>query len=291
MKPANSDNQERIPAMARPPTPAASLAAEGNPHLAEHADHHEHAEHLEHADSHHVDSPPQLKLACPKCGASGTAPITHLGHYFICKRCEQWYRVEGSSFVAVRKPPAVVDLRVRMGFSDYRGDRYRETRPVAMARRIGRRLWNLRYPLGVAAAVIVAMLILYFARYRPAKTEQVAALPNTLEDRVPVWIDAWVANDVPRLMQLTAPSHDRQLRQWVSHNRPPRQTEGNDGAKSEVNLTSIKPRGKEAAEVVAVLSATDPSGQPQRVTLRQTWISSDGAWYFLPPVAVKAHRQ
>ena len=66
----------------------------------------------------------QLKLACPECGAWGMATMQNLHHLFYCRRCRQWYRVEGASFSRVSAPPTVVRLQVRSGLSHWRNDKY-----------------------------------------------------------------------------------------------------------------------------------------------------------------------
>jgi hypothetical protein len=112
---------------------------------------------------------------------------------------------------------------------------------------------------------------------------QVATLPNVLEERVPLWINAWFAQDLPRLLRLTEPSHDRQLRRWVSYNPPPDDYDIGDLLKSEVRLTSIKPRGSQAVEVTAEIIIAGRSGLQKRLLMHQTWRSAAGTWYFVPP--------
>jgi hypothetical protein len=236
------------------------------------------------------EADPQLRLACPKCGAGGAASLKSLNHFFYCRRCDQWYRMVGTSFVAVQRPAEVVDFQVRMGFTDWNDGRFREQLPLTTARGFAQWLFRFKYRLAVVGVVLVGMIFVAVARFQPAKAEKVAELPRALEDRVPLWIHGWIAGDVPQLMQLSARSHDRQLRQWVSHNRPPSDCDRGELLKSEISLKSIKPRGKQSAVVTAEVRALDRKGQAKKFLVAQTWLCSDGTWYFMPPLAGRTRR-
>ena len=234
---------------------------------------------------------PQLKLACPQCNAWGVVPTKNLHHYFYCRRCDQWYRMVGASFVRVRKPPLVLELQVRTGMSEWRDDRYRAAGPRAALRRWGRWLVGSKYRLGIAGILLIGMVLASVPRFRPAAAEEMVALPNDLEGRVPLWINAWFADDFPRLVQLTAPQYDRQLRQWIAHHPPPRKHDQSDLPQADARVTSIKRQGKEAAEIKAEVNVPGADGRSKRLLVQQTWINTAGTWYFVPPLSASSARR
>ncbi len=174
-------------------------------------------------------------------------------------------------------------MQVRTGFSEWQGDRYRRATPRAAMRTCAERLCRSRYGLWLAGACLALLILAPIWLLRPAAAPHAAELPNVLEERVPIWIDAWFLDDVPRLLRLTVPSCDRQLRGWMLHHPSPSRYDRDDPPKSEVWLTSVKPHGNHSAEVTAEVRIVGSSGRPQRLLVRQTWNRIAETWYFVPP--------
>jgi hypothetical protein len=233
----------------------------------------------------------QIKLACPKCGASAMVALKNLDRYFRCRRCAMWFRIAGKSLIEVAAPPDVVDLHVRMGFSDWQDDRYRDepARDVWLEWR--KWLVRSRYRIAAACGVLFVAVIITVARFKVAAPNLQVDFPPALESRVPLWIGAWFSADVGRLTQLTAKSYDRQMRQWVARNPPPGDCDRDSLLESEIKLTSIKMRGKQTADVTAEVRAVDRDGRPKRINVTQTWILANGAWYYAPAVPRRSTRQ
>jgi hypothetical protein len=226
----------------------------------------------------------QLKLACPECGAWGMATMQNLHHVFYCRRCRQWYRVEGSSFSRVSAPPTVVRLQVRSGLSHWRNEKYNSAaKRTAAERCMGwisaakRRPWTTG--ISALAAVLCLVAVLRWTASPPA----VACLPATLEGRVPLWFDAWLADDVARILRLSAPCYDRQVRRWLVRNPVPDQYDRNNLSNSQVRLTSVTPRGNQWADITAEVRIAGRNGRQDRLVFSQTWRRTAEVWCFVPP--------
>ncbi len=233
-------------------------------------------------DSHGPDT--QLKLACPECGAWGMATIENLHHLFHCRRCRQWYRVEGASFSRVSAPPTVVRLQVRSGLSHWKNDKYSTAAKRTAAQRfMGCLSAAKRHPWTSGISALAAVLSLVAVLRWTVPPPAAASLPGALEDRVPLWFDAWLADDVGRMLRLSAPCYDRQLRRWLVRNPLPDQYDRNDLSNSQVRLTSVTPRGNQWADITAEVRIAGRNGRQDRLVFNQTWCRTAEVWCFVPP--------
>src|SRR5262249_29648005 len=107
--------------------------------------------------------------------------------------------------------------------------RWREKRAHdAEARGQSLRRWGRRtLPLVALAGVILAF---FFMGQKPSATSE--ELPRELKPRVELFVQAWLARDVPRMKQFTAAARERAVYSWFKKNPPPRLPDGSDeGAK------------------------------------------------------------
>jgi hypothetical protein len=226
-----------------------------------------------------------VRLACPQCGGSGMVPWQNLHHLFHCRRCVRWYRLEKSHLSPVPPPPKVFDVQVRSGFSEWRGDRYQGAHRWATVRVwLRSRLQSKR--LACAAGIVcLAAAVGLTALLQTSRNAGVSAaterLPDALEERVHLWFDAWLARDEGRMLQLTAPSYDRQLRRWLLRNPAP-DRQGDAATKCQVRLTSTAPRAHQSAEIVAEVEIGGMHGPPACLQFKQIWSQASGAWCFVP---------
>lgn len=230
-------------------------------------------------------TPPQLKLACPKCGGSAMVAWNRLDGHFFCRRCTCWYRVERRGLTPCQ-PPDAVQVKVRGSFSEW------ESTAVSLSRRTvatnetfgtGTKKWRA-WRVRLSAAVVVALLVaggLTWGLRGAANGEVVdAPLPDALEGRVGLFAEAWLRNDLPKLLQLTPPSQDRTLRRWLTRHVPP---VSSNSAGWEVDSVSITPVNERTADVaIRFAHSGDTAHEP--IKLEQRWFEQDGAWRFTPPM-------
>ena len=220
-----------------------------------------------------IGQPLRLRLACPQCGGSGMVAWENLDHLFHCRRCAQWYRLDKSRLLPVPPPPKVFDLQVRSGLSEWRDERYEGVHPSAAVRAWLRQLRKSKRPAYWTGLLLAAASVLAVLLRTPGETAlcpTAKPLPDALEERVPLWFDAWFVRDEGQMLQLTAPSYDRQLRRWLSRNPAPNQRD-HTTAKCQVRLTSVVPRGNQLGEITAEVEFVDQHGLSVRLPFKQTW--------------------
>lgn len=209
-----------------------------------------------------------------------------LHRLFYCRGCSQWYRLEKTELIPAPRPPRVFDLQVRSGLSEWKDDKFQTPIPVRAAQawvrwfwKPERRLWSA----GIAAAVAVGLTaVLVYAQRSGTIAKAADRLPDALEERVPLWFDAWLAQDVERMLQLTVPSHDRQLRRWLSRSPLADGCTRRDIAEFRVRLISVALHDNRTASVSSEVVVFTKDGRQLCLPFQQIWVAIHGGWRFVP---------
>ena len=233
-----------------------------------------------------------LRVVCPECGRSAAMPWDKLHHRVHCCYCRRWYRLDPAGLVAVERPANLpIDVAVRSGFSEWTEHQLADPRPRHGVRAAWFRFVRSlrRYParwtaLGVALASLSAVTALVVARLSDSDPA-VAALPNALEARIPLWADAWLRQDVGRMLRFTEPARDRELRCWLSRNRLPSQRDAEGRSQAEVQLASVEMRRDHSAQVTVRIQVRHDDGRQTTISQKEIWGCKDGTWYFVPRTA------
>jgi hypothetical protein len=235
-----------------------------------------------------------VKLACPKCNATGLIPVRELARALVCNACSSWYRVEPTQLVEIPPPHEVVHVEVRGSMSEYRPHqvtlpdrRRRSIRAIVsdLLSRIDTKGLPWRW-LAVAVAVpsLIALVVLVNSR-APHSTVSENPLPYSLTDRAKLLVDSWLKDDVRQMLRLVEPARDRQFRQWLAaHPAPEAAAKPLSDRTTTIDVASQQPLKPSAMDLVMrVEFLGDAAGAP--LTFKHRWVSDkNGTWYFLPSV-------
>ena len=220
-------------------------------------------------------------------------PWDKLHHRVHCCYCRQWYRLDPAGLVAVDRPANLpIDVAVRTGFSEWTEHQLADPRPRHGVRAAWFRFVRSlrRYParwtaLGVALASLGAVTTLVLAGRNGGEAAGEGVLPDALEARVPLWADAWLRQDVGRMLRFTEPARDRELRRWLSRNRLPSQHDAEGRSQAEVQLASVEMRQDHWAQVTVRIQVRLDDGRQRTIAQKEIWGCKDGTWYFVPQTA------
>jgi hypothetical protein len=258
--------------------------------------------------------PGQLKLACPRCGQGVLVPWERLDRRVFCRRCRQWYRLDRGGLSEVPAPGEPLDMAVRSGFSAWWRHQVLWSR-VRQSAGGDRRPWAGRLAslgasprrLALGLAIVVAAFGAAAAvRHWHAQAEPPqAALPGALPERAAWWSEAWLRQDVERMLRMVEPSLDRELRRWLAQNPPPAHFDPTQTGAAEVAVVAIRQveRGSPAAgpmlatrtsrqfpdltpdqvaEVTVRFMLDLGEGRQQTIAQKQLWLCRGGVWYYAP---------
>jgi ribosomal protein S27AE len=259
--------------------------------------------------------PGQLKLACPRCGQGVLVPWERLDRRVFCRRCRQWYRLDRGGLSEVPAPGEPLDMAVRSGFSAWWRHQVLWSR-VRQSAGGGRRPWASRLAslgasprraaLGLAIVVAACGAATAVRHWHGQAEPPQAALPEALPERAAWWSEAWLRQDVERMLRMVEPSLDRDLRRWLAQNPPPAQFDSTQHGAAEVAVVAIRrqgPRGSPAAgpmfgpralwqvpdlapdqvaEVTVRLLLDLGDGRQQTISQKQLWLCRGGVWYYAP---------
>ena len=234
----------------------------------------------------------RMEVVCPQCGGRGLVPWDRLDKFLRCRPCAQWYLIDKSGQLVETGHPATMSVQVRSSFGGWQQETVslpqpdaRGTAAEASANAGERAGFDRSWLLAIAGGVLAGLLAVAFS-LRPAPEEQVQAaapMPSSLEERALVFAQAWLENDLARLLELTEPSHDRDLRRWTSSERPSAEWASVAAESVEIEVLQIKPRNADVAEVDVRIRATGASGGSKEHAQLQHWTKRNGAWFFTPP--------
>ena len=235
----------------------------------------------------------QLRLACPKCAGWKFVAWDKLNHLLHCRNCDQWYRVDSSRLAAVPAPaPSDLEVAVRSGFSEwvkFQRPALSESHSLRNFVQQGRR-WLVEHPgrcggFGLSMVVFVSVLLWAVFHNRGAEAKEESPLPTELEARASLLSEAWLAKDTTRMLRLTDPSHDRDLRRWLANTVPPSMFEETLLDKRPIFIVqSVQPKGNEWAEVTVQIDLAPGDDHPRTAAMKQSWVCRQGNWYFVPMV-------
>jgi|GEM_PF-6174598 len=232
----------------------------------------------------------KLQLVCQKCGCEGLIPWQQLDRILVCHGCSTWYRLDSRRLVEV-EPPAVrnskIQVEVRSNSSQWREHQVvltttRPWRPLSFAVLIE---WLSATGLAArciagAGLLLLALLALMVTNREPAAAT-IFVMPGGLEERSAVFVQAWLAGDLDRMLQLTEPARDRDLRRWLKKSAAPQQEQTTAIAPSvaKVQVSSIKRPDRKSAEVNLRVANAGPGAE---LLLKHQWVEKQGVWYFQP---------
>lgn len=245
----------------------------------------------------------QLTLRCPHCQAQGMVPWNRLkaDRRLYCRRCDRWYRLSGKAELLPAAPPTKqldqqVALAVRnsfSGWSEYERDpRFgrRSFRDPQIWRDAARALvvWLLAVRIITSVAVVSTVLLLagslgwLVLRSTPVLAETPRE-PVTLDQRVPLFAEAWAVNDFATMQQFALPEETGQVGGWVIKQvRPAALMDMEPGAVT-ATFTVARQMDEHRAEVV--VRVAPKSAAPVEAGVceqRQVWRERDGKWFFSP---------
>ena len=147
--------------------------------------------------------------------------------------------------------------------------------------------WPRARPVTLAcwSTGMALLLLLAIVWYRTPSAEvaaQCRPLPAALEDRAVMLADAWLAKDLRRMLRLTDPSRDRELRGWLMFSPPPSGSRKTEAKESKIKVVSVNRPEKGLAAVTLQLDSTDEFPSDLKIPLTQTWMCRAGQWFFLP---------
>ncbi len=237
------------------------------------------------------DAPYQLRLACPKCGGWKLVAWDNLNHLLHCRNCDQWYRVDSARLAAVPAPaPSELEVAVRSGFSEWvKFQRPALSKSQTLHNFVQQsRRWLVEHPgrcggVGLSMVVFVSVLLWAVFHDRGAEAKEESPLPSGLEARASLLAEAWLAKDTTRMLRLTDPSLDRDLRRWLAYRAPPTTVEETLLDKRPTCLVqSVQPKGSERAEVTVQIDLAPGNDHPRTATMKQWWVCRQSNWYFVP---------
>lgn len=214
-----------------------------------------------------------------------------LSHLLHCRNCDQWYRVDSARLAAVPPPaPSELEVAVRGGFSEWvKFQRPARSESLSLRNFFQRgRRWLAEHPgrcggFGLSMVVLISVLLWTAFHDRGAEAKEESPLPGELEARASLLSEAWLAKDTARMLRLTDPSHDRDLRRWLAHTVPPTTIEETPlDKRPKVIVQSVLPKGNEWAEVTVQIDLTPGDVHPRTAAMKQSWVCRQGNWYFVP---------
>lgn len=241
----------------------------------------------------------QMTLQCPHCQAKGMIPWDRLkvDRRFHCRRCQRWYRLSAQAeLLPVAAPEDKISLAVRGSFSDW--NQYQRKS------RYGRRslgdpqfwreavqaivVWLLAVRVVTSVAVVSSVVLLagslgwLVLRSTPVLAETPRE-PVTLDQRVPLFAEAWAVNDFATMQQFALPEETGQVSGWVvKQTRPAALMDMEPGAVT-ATFTLARQMDEHRAEVV--VRVAPKSAAPVEAGVceqRQVWRERDGKWFFSP---------
>ena len=240
------------------------------------------------------ESERQVKVICPRCRASGCVPWDRLNRVLQCSQCDRWYKIDSlGKLIEIPEPEHKLTVAVRSSFSEWRMHDVTIPRKLTLAERL-RTLWRGFRPgkwlsrlSGAQGTALFASTLACIVLVGWSLTAWLSAtaetplppLPAALEDRVPLFTRAWLANDVPQMLRLTDPVRDRELRRWLAHSPPPATKDPTGG--TTVEVAGVE-RRKADAQVSVRMSLLNAAGNHADTMLSQVWVQRQGTWYFLP---------
>ncbi|MGA2035545.1 MAG: hypothetical protein ABSG68_25125 [Thermoguttaceae bacterium] len=239
----------------------------------------------------------QLSLACPECGGRAVVAIENLDRRLYCRCCRQWCRVERGGLTAISTPAIVAlhEVSVRTGLSEWMREHVPAKSMLSRRRPLGRLLrpayWWPRVlqrarPIGISLALLVGLVVtLGVSRWSASAAQPPEQLPPSLDARAPLLSQAWLDQDVSRMLRLTESSRDRELRRWLAGNPAPAGPGDRGDARPTVQLASTQMHDAGKAEVIVRIEVPKATGLPTTILQRQWWCCRAGTWYFLPNVA------
>src|SRR5262249_51802972 len=112
-------------------------------------------------------------------------------------------------------------------------------------------------------------------------------LPRELKPRVELFVQAWLARDIPRMKQFTAATRERAVYSWFKKNQPPRMPDGSeDGVKDGAIDLEVQPvpGGQKQARVKVHIRGVISAAGKTDVRLALLWEEREDAWDFVPPL-------
>lgn len=232
-----------------------------------------------------------MEVVCPRCGGRGLVPWDQLDKFLRCRPCAQWYLIDKSGQLVETSHPATMSVQVRSSFGGWQQATValpQVTAPnstpvgaVAGRRRAGLDWsWMAAIGGGVLTGLLALGLLL-----KPAPEEEVQAaapLPNALEERSVVLAKAWLQKDLVRLLELTEPSRDRDLRRWIAAAPPDVEMVAMAAESLQFEVQEVKPRNAEVADVKVRIRGSG-AGPGAEHLQSQVWMKRSETWFFAPP--------
>jgi hypothetical protein len=212
-----------------------------------------------------------IAVRCPRCGETGSVRWDRLDRILSCRGCSRWYRVHRNGTLV--EVVSTADGRWK-----------EKTAHDATARGQSLRRWSRRT---VPLAALMLVMGAFFLLGRKTTSAPPEELPRELKPRVELFVQAWLARDIPGMKQFTAATHERAVYSWYKKNQPPRRSDGSeDGVKFgaiDVDVKNVPGGDKRARVDIHVREIASASGKNE-VRLTLLWEETGDAWYFVPPV-------
>ena len=240
-------------------------------------------------------------LDCWRCGTGLVLfnDLAGLGDLWYCRGCTGWFRTDAAarlipvpapdSLIRQVRPPAISHWREDEAAAAKGGPYRLEKWCRGWAGEIVPALlqWPRARPVTLAcwSAGLALLLLVAIVWYRTPSAEVAAQrrpLPAALEDRAVMLADAWLAKDLRRMLRLTDPARDRELRGWLMFTPPPSGSRKAAAKESKIKVVSVDRPEKGLAAVTLQLEGADEFPSDLKIPLTQTWTCRAGQWYFLP---------